>query len=80
MQFIPTTWKSVGADANGDGKADPNQIDDAAVGAAGLYALVIEISNPEQWEEAVLNYNQSSEYLHKVAHAANAYSVPQSAK
>lgn len=45
-----------------------------------FYVLVIEISNPEQWEEAILNYNQSSEYLHKVAHAANAYSVPQSAK
>ena len=81
MQFIPTTWESVGADANGDGKADPNQIDDAAVGAAGLLCFGDrDLSNPEQWEEAILNYNQSSEYLHKVAHAANAYSVPQSAK
>ena len=34
MQFIPSTWRSVGVDANGDGKRDPNNIFDAAQGAA----------------------------------------------
>ena len=34
MQFIPSTWKSVGVDADGDGKRDPNNIFDAAQGAA----------------------------------------------
>ncbi len=36
LQFIPSTWRSWGVDANGDGVADPNQIDDAAL-AAGRY-------------------------------------------
>jgi membrane-bound lytic murein transglycosylase B len=35
MQFIPTTWRSLGRDGNGDGVADPNNLFDAAVGAAG---------------------------------------------
>ena len=68
-------------DSNGDGKADPNQIDDAALGAANLLCFGDrDLSNPDQWEEAILNYNQSREYLDKVAHAANAYSVPQPAR
>ncbi|NLA54934.1 MAG: hypothetical protein GX859_01335, partial [Corynebacterium humireducens] len=36
MQFIPESWKRYGRDANGDGVADPHQIDDAALGAAHL--------------------------------------------
>ncbi|WP_447407116.1 lytic murein transglycosylase, partial [Clostridium perfringens] len=34
MQFIPDTWSRWGADGNGDGAADPNQIDDAALATA----------------------------------------------
>ena len=34
MQFIPQTWASYGVDANGDGKADIFNINDAALGAA----------------------------------------------
>ncbi|MGH9250938.1 MAG: lytic transglycosylase domain-containing protein [Acidimicrobiales bacterium] len=30
MQFIPSTWRSVGVDANADGRRDPNNIYDAA--------------------------------------------------
>ncbi|MBB1262460.1 lytic transglycosylase domain-containing protein, partial [Streptomyces alkaliterrae] len=36
MQFIPSTWAGWGADGNGDGKSDPNNIYDAAL-AAGRY-------------------------------------------
>jgi len=36
MQFIPQTWASVGADGDGDGVEDPDDIDDAAL-AAGYY-------------------------------------------
>ena len=36
MQFIPSTWRKWGTDANGDGKADPGNIVDAAT-AAGRY-------------------------------------------
>ncbi|HEU4896358.1 MAG TPA: hypothetical protein VFX88_02160, partial [Actinomycetota bacterium] len=31
MQFIPTTWRSLGRDGNGDRVADPNNLFDAAV-------------------------------------------------
>ena len=34
MQFIPSTWAGSGADGNGDGRKDPNNIFDAARGAA----------------------------------------------
>ena len=34
MQFIPSTWAGSGADGNGDGRNDPNNIFDAARGAA----------------------------------------------
>jgi membrane-bound lytic murein transglycosylase B len=34
MQFIPSTWEQWGADGDGDGAADPNDIDDAAYTAA----------------------------------------------
>ena len=34
MQFIPATWRAYGADGNGDGVADPFNINDAALAAA----------------------------------------------
>ncbi len=33
LQFIPSTWETWGTDADGDGVADPNDIDDAACAA-----------------------------------------------
>ena len=38
MQFIPTTWRSLGRDGNADRVADPNNLFDAAVSAAGTCA------------------------------------------
>ncbi len=35
MQFLPGTWATYGADGNGDGVRDPQQIDDAALASAG---------------------------------------------
>ncbi len=32
MQFIPGTWARSGADGDGDGRKDPHDIDDAALG------------------------------------------------
>ena len=80
MQFLPQSWAQVGADANGDGVADPNHIDDAAVGAAALLCFGDrDLSTEDGWKNAVLNYNQSLDYLHKVQSAANSYSIPQRA-
>jgi len=40
MQFIPSTWQLAGRDGNGDGTADPFNIDDAALSAATCLALL----------------------------------------
>lgn len=80
MQFIASSWEHLGRDANGDGVADPNQIDDAALGAAALLCHGDrDLSTPEGWRSAVLNYNQSEDYLRKVAAAANSYAIEQPA-
>src|SRR5262249_28262850 len=36
MQFLPSTWAVLGRDGSGDGRADPNNVDDAAL-SAGYY-------------------------------------------
>ncbi|WP_406110723.1 lytic transglycosylase domain-containing protein [Kitasatospora purpeofusca] len=67
MQFIPSTWASWGVDANGDGKADPNNIFDAAE-AAGRYLCAggRDLNDPAQLDRAILGYNHSAEYLRTV--------------
>lgn len=80
LQFIPESWGKYGRDANGDGKADPNQIDDAAVGAANLLcAGGRDLATPEGWTEAIHSYNSSNEYLIKVRNAAANYALRQPA-
>ncbi|WP_347307373.1 lytic murein transglycosylase [Corynebacterium sp. SA-MJD20WY100] len=80
LQFIPSTWEHFGLDADGDGVADPQQIDDAALSAAKLLCdndrdLAVE----EDWLEAIYAYNNSRDYVTRVAKAANSYAVPQPA-
>jgi hypothetical protein len=67
MQFIPSTWATWGADGNGDGREDPNNIYDAAL-AAGRYLCADgrNLSDPADLERAVLSYNHSREYLRTV--------------
>ena len=76
MQFIPESWEKYGRDANGDGVADPNQIDDAAIAAARLLCETGgDLSVAENWQRAILAYNASQEYVMQVRDAAAAYSV-----
>ncbi|MFI7320979.1 lytic transglycosylase domain-containing protein [Streptomyces venezuelae] len=67
MQFIPSTWASWGADGNGDGRADPNNIHDAAL-AAGRYLCAgdRDLATKAGLDRAVLSYNHSTAYLHTV--------------
>ncbi|MFE2039873.1 lytic transglycosylase domain-containing protein [Streptomyces sp. NPDC059477] len=64
MQFLPTTWKSWGADGNGDGTSDPNNIYDAAL-AAGHYLCAgdRDLGTADGLERAILSYNYSRDYL-----------------
>ncbi|WP_207207013.1 lytic transglycosylase domain-containing protein [Agromyces binzhouensis] len=75
MQFIPSTWDQWGADANGDGVADPSQIDDAAHAAARYLCASGPMTTPDGWREAVFSYNHLDSYVDKVARLANGYAA-----
>ena len=80
MQFIPESWARYGRDADGDGVPNPQQIDDAALGAANLLcAYGRDLSTEEGWRQAVLSYNHSNDYLVKVRDAAANYARMQPA-
>ncbi|WP_286014120.1 MULTISPECIES: lytic transglycosylase domain-containing protein [Nocardia] len=76
FQFLPETWQRFGVDANGDGVADPDNIDDAALTAA-RYLCVSggRLTTPEGWRKALFTYNQSNAYMLKVRDHAAAYSI-----
>ncbi|WP_436801018.1 lytic murein transglycosylase [Streptomyces coeruleorubidus] len=67
MQFIPSTWARWGADGNGDGRTDPNNVFDAAL-AAGRYLCAggRDLSVPAHLDRAILGYNHSAAYLRTV--------------
>lgn len=76
MQFIPETWNRWGVDANGDGVADVDNIDDAALTAARyLCERGGDLTMPEGWRNALMAYNLSEQYLTLVRDRASAYSV-----
>ncbi|HEY0259968.1 MAG TPA: lytic transglycosylase domain-containing protein [Lacisediminihabitans sp.] len=74
LQFLPSSWATSGVDGNGDGKADPNQIDDAALTAAQyLCAAGGQLTTPDGWTLAVLAYNHDDDYVDRVRTQANDY-------
>lgn len=76
MQFIPSTWRLVGRDGNGDGIADPFNIDDAALSAADyLCAHGRDLSTAQGWTDAIYSYNQSDPYIRQVRAQATAYAA-----
>ncbi|MFT3715851.1 MAG: lytic murein transglycosylase [Gordonia sp. (in: high G+C Gram-positive bacteria)] len=77
FQFIPETWARYGVDANGDGVADPDNIDDAALSAARYLCASAggDMTTPKGWEKAILTYNNSMDYVIRVRDHANAYSI-----
>jgi Transglycosylase SLT domain len=74
MQFIPSTWESVGVDGNGDGRRDPNNLFDAAYGAARyLCDGDRDLRNADARAQAVLSYNNADEYKRVVLSLADMY-------
>ena len=74
MQFISSTWVTWQSDGDGDGVADPNDLDDAAYAAARyLCAGGRDLTEAAGWTGAVLSYNNSRSYLDAVHAAASAY-------
>jgi len=73
MQFIPETWGIYGRDGSGDGAADPQNIDDAALTAADYLCRAGDLSDPDTWIAAISSYNPTVEYNNKVATVADRY-------
>jgi hypothetical protein len=74
MQFIPSTWRRLGRDGNGDRVADPNNLFDAATSAAGYLCLVGgNLSGREGLRRAVYGYNHSRAYVDAVLRWASLY-------
>lgn len=74
MQFIPSTWSAVGVDADGDGKRDPQNINDAALASAVyLCSGKDDLSTDEGRRAAVHRYNNSDKYVDLVLRIRDAY-------
>lgn len=73
MQFIPETWRHWGADGNGDGQRNPNQIDDAALAAARYLCHSGPMVDAPQWRDAIFTYNPLHSYVDDVAADASEY-------
>jgi len=74
MQFIPSTWQSVGVDGDGDGVKNPQDIDDAAMSTAVyLCSGTTNLSDAGDLNSAILRYNHSQSYADLVISIAKAY-------
>lgn len=80
MQFIPGSWATLGRDGNGDGRADPSNIYDAALAAAGLLCRAggSGLDTDAGLYRAALGYNNSGAYASLVVRTANAYQARES--
>lgn len=74
LQFISSSWERWGADGDGDGAADPRDLDDAAL-AAGRYLCADshDLATAAGWNRAVHSYNHDQAYVAQVLAAANTY-------
>jgi hypothetical protein len=74
MQFLPSTWMVVSVDADGDGLRSPNDIDDAALGAAVYLCFGADALDTDAGARtALLRYNHSTAYADRVLEVAHAY-------
>lgn len=75
MQFIPSSWATFGVDGDGDGKADPFDIDDAAASAAKYLCRAGggNLSSEASQRDAVYSYNRSTAYVDTVMALAAVY-------
>jgi membrane-bound lytic murein transglycosylase B len=74
MQFIPETWRLYGVDANNDGEISADNMDDAALSAAGYLCWTgTDLAAPRGWMKALRAYNLSDQYARTVRDWATAY-------
>ena len=70
MQFLPSTWETVGVDGNGDGEANIMDPRDAIPAAAAYLARQ---GAPDDWRKALFSYNHADWYVMKVLGVAEGY-------
>jgi membrane-bound lytic murein transglycosylase B len=64
MQFIPSTWAFAARDGDGDGVQSPNDLDDAALAAAGyLCSASGSVLGEAAMSAAIYRYNQDDYYV-----------------
>lgn len=74
LQFLPSTWETWARDGDGDGTADPQDLDDAAAAAAAyLCGTGQDLTTGSGWSAAVYAYNHSATYVNSVYLAATTY-------
>ncbi|WP_211190197.1 lytic transglycosylase domain-containing protein [Actinomycetospora sp. TBRC 11914] len=73
-QFIPSSWRVYGADGNGDGRADPDNVYDAGLATARhLCSGGGDLAQAAARHDAVFRYNHSEGYVATVLRWADAY-------
>ncbi|MFG6402515.1 murein transglycosylase [Microbacterium sp. P04] len=75
LQFTPAAWSSFGVDADGDGAANPQDIDDAALTAAFRLCQYGDLATTEGWDSALHAYNPSNDYIEAVRGRAAEYAA-----
>ena len=80
MQFIPSTWRTMGVDADGDGNKNPQDMADSAT-ATAVYVCSGpgDLTRPQDLYAAIMRYNPSSSYARTVTAIAAAYRLGVSA-
>jgi hypothetical protein len=76
MQFIPSTWQKWGVDGSGDGQAYAQNVYDSTE-SAGRYLCAADrdLNTGAGLRSAILSYNNSEDYLHKVMAWMRTYSA-----
>jgi len=74
MQMIPQSWRNWDVDGNGDGKRDPQNIDDAVLAATNYLCRAREdMTTEDGWRDTIATYNSAPSYLLAVALAATRF-------
>lgn len=78
MQFIPSSWKAVARDGNGDGNTDVHNAYDAALGTATYLCRAVPgggLDLDEGLRPAFFSYNRSNAYVESVLGWQRTYAV-----
>jgi membrane-bound lytic murein transglycosylase B len=75
MQFIPSSWRSLGRDGNGDGRNDPQNMYDAALAAGALLCRGRTLDSDAGLRSAFLGYNNSNAYASLVLERTHLYDL-----